>query len=158
VSAACARHFFFSQPIGGFGGDDLHVAALRVIHPFLHIGRIGRDRIESGAQHIQIRHIGIDESLQVAPLQFQIVRRCQLLRQDQVISRLCFVSVGDGGGADLEIAFCLFQLLRDGRFLRGVQLHGVLRDQHIKIDLGTAQDEILLRTLELRFGDGHLQF
>ena len=43
--------------------------------------------------------------------------RCAFLRQSQVVGRLRFAAIGDGGGADFKVALGKSQLLRHGLFL-----------------------------------------
>ena len=60
--------------------------------------------------------------------------------------------VGDGGGADLEIALGLRQLFGNGGLLRLDGGQGVLRGQHVEVGLCRAHDQVLRGLAELRLG------
>ena len=117
-----------------------------------------RFQLEVLAEVIEVARHRIDQLLQCAALDFQIVLRGDLLRAGQVVPRLRLKGVGDGGAAHLEVALGLFELFGDRVLLRLDQVHGVLRDQHVEIGLRDAHDQILFGDLELRIGLRGLQF
>jgi len=92
-------------------------AALGVVHPFLYVGRYRVFHGEGFAQYVEVFDVGVDQLLQGTALDFEVVGGSQFLRHDQVVAGLGFVGVGDGGGADFEVALGLFQLLGDRSFL-----------------------------------------
>jgi hypothetical protein len=73
----------------------------------------------------------------------------------QVEAGLRFARVGDGGGADLEIALGRGQLLGDTALLKRLGAQRVLRGQHVEIGLRHAHDQVLLGGFEV--GLGHVQ-
>ena len=131
---------------------------LGVVHPFLYVGRYRVVHGEGFTQYVEIFDFAVDQLLQGAALDFQVIGGFQFLRPDEVVTGLGFVGVGDGGGADFEVALGLFQLLGDGGFLGGVQLYGVLGDEDVEVGLCGAQYDVLFGQFELGFGDGDLQF
>ena len=79
-----------------------------------------------------------------------------LLGNHQVVASLSFIGIDDGSRADLEVAFRLFELLRNCPLLRLVDLEVHLRQQHFEIGLGDSQDQVLARKGELRLALGDL--
>jgi hypothetical protein len=75
------------------------------------------------------------------------------LRQHQVEAGLRLARVGDGGGADLEVALGGGQLLGHGGLLGLHEGQRVLRGQHIEIGLRGAHDQVLLGRVQLGLGD-----
>ena len=65
--------------------------------------------------------------------------------------------VGDGGGADLEVALGLLELTSDRDQLRLREHDRVLREQDVEIGLRDTQDQILGRLRERRVGLHHLR-
>ena len=122
-----------------------------------HDGGLWRAKLQAGAQRRERFGKLADDQLQRTLFDFQIVLGCNLLCAGQVVARLGFMRVGDGGGADLEITLGLFQLFGNGGFLRADQGQTVLRGQHIEIGLCHARDQVLRRLREHRFGLCHLE-
>ena len=94
---------------------DAHGQAVgtRAFYPRLHgIGRRRRRRKIPGRPG-ECRRRAADQLFQCAVFDFHIGLSPDFLCGDQVITRLRFVGVGDGGVADLEIALGLRQLLAD---------------------------------------------
>ncbi len=85
----------------------------------------------------------------------QVVLGGNFLGQHQVKPGLRLAAVGDGGGADLEIAFGKGQLLVGGGFLGPHKQQAVLRGQHVKVGLADAHQQVLLGHLQLRLGRVH---
>jgi hypothetical protein len=142
VAAAVAVDFLVSQFGASLGDGELGVAALGVFDPFVDAGRLRGLELEVLAQNAQFAGIGVDDLLQAAAFDFQGALGGQFLGDDEVVAGLGFVGVGDGGGADFEVAFGLFELLGDGGLLGGGELDAVLGDEDIEVGLGDAQDEI----------------
>ena len=94
-----------------------------------------------------------DEFFQRAQTDGEAVLLGDFLRHCEVVARLRFMGVGDGGGADFEVALGGRQLFGDGRFLRIDEGDVVLRLQHVEIGLCDAQDQVLCRYLQLHLGD-----
>ena len=76
---------------------------------------------------------------------------------DEVVARLRLVRVGDGRGADLEVALRLRELLGDRDLLRAMKCEVVLRGEHVEVGLRHAHDQVLRRLAELRLGLQHLE-
>ena len=60
--------------------------------------------------------------------------------------------VGDGGGADLEVALGRGKLFRHSGLLCAHEGQRVACGQHVKVGLGDANQQILLGAFELRLG------
>jgi hypothetical protein len=103
----------------------------------------------SRKRHEAVGHLA-EEHLQRAALHLEVVAVEDLLGDRLVVARLRFQGVDDGGGADLEIALRLGELLVDRGLLRFGQRHVVLREQHVEIRLRGAQPQVLLREREHR--------
>ena len=83
----------------------------------------------------------------------QVVLGGDLLRQHQVEARLRLARVGDGGGADLEVALGRGQLLgRSPPCARASKAERVLRGQHVEVGLRHADDQVLAGGRQLVFG------
>src|SRR5438128_1727396 len=74
-----------------------------------------------------------------------------------VVGGLGFVGVGDGLGADLEVALGRGQLLGGRGLLGARRFQRVLGRQHVEVGLGHARDQVLLGLGELGLRDGLLQ-
>ena len=120
---------------------------------------MGRGRAEFGQRFERGKPVGklADDLLQRALLDFEVALRGDFLAGGKVETRLRLVRVGDGGGAHLEVALRLRQLLRDGRLLRLDESQAVLGREHVEIRLGHAHDQVLRGLPENRFGLGHLE-
>ena len=86
MPAAIARHFLFRQFGSRPGDGELRIVRLRIVHPFFHVGGLRGFQLEFLAQRAEVSRHRIDQLLQGAPLDFQIVLRGDLLRADQVDS------------------------------------------------------------------------
>ena len=87
----------------------------------------------------------------------EVVLERDLLRAGQVQARLRLLLVGDGRGADLEVAARRSELLADRLLLRPHHREAVLGGQHVEVGLRHAQDQVLAGLGELGLGDLHRQ-
>ena len=78
------------------------------------------------------------------------------LRHGQVIARLRFLHVGDGGQADVEAALGQFELALHSGLLGPRQAKVIGGRQHAEICVGDAQQQRLLGVAELRLGQRDL--
>ena len=78
-------------------------------------------------------------------LDAQVVLGRDFLRDHQVVAGLRLARVGDGGGADLEVALGRGQLLGHRGLLRLHEGQRVLRRQHVEVSLADADDQVLAR-------------
>mmetsp|Transcript_41247 Transcript_41247/g.96593 ORF Transcript_41247/g.96593 Transcript_41247/m.96593 type:complete len:257 (+) Transcript_41247:1466-2236(+) len=115
------------------------------------VARQGRQRHRRG-QSLGLDADPPDELVERDALDAQVVVGRQLLGHSQVVTRLGFTRVGDGGRADLEIALGRGQLLRDRGLVgpRGGQR--ILGGQHVEIGRGQAHDQVLLGDLQIGLG------
>ena len=74
----------------------------------------------------------------------------KFLRDHKVVRRLRFMRIGDGLGADFEVALGRRQLFGGRRLLRTGRFQVVLRAQHVEISLRHAGDQVLLRLGEYK--------
>ena len=86
------------------------------------------------------------------PFDLQVVVSGDFLRCDQVKAGLGFTRVGDGGGADFEVALGRGQLFRHGCLLRLDEAQAFLRRQDIKVGLAGAHHQFLRGRFELGQG------
>ena len=86
------------------------------------------------------------------PFDQQVVVGGDFLRCDQVKAGLGFTRVGDGGGADFEVALGRGQLFRHGCLLCLDEAQAFLRRQHVKVGLADAHHQFLLGRFELGLG------
>ena len=93
------------------------------------------------------------ELVQRQLLDAQIVAGRNFLGADQIEAGLCFPGVGDGGRADLEVAFGRGQLFGHGLFLGLDKAQRVPRGHHIEVGLCGANDQVLFGCIELGAGD-----
>jgi hypothetical protein len=91
------------------------------------------------------------------PLDAQVVVGGDLLRHHEVVAGLRLAGVGDGGGADLEVALGRRQLLAHGLLLRLHEGQRVLRRQHVEVGLADADDQVLRGGGQLRLRQVDLQ-
>jgi hypothetical protein len=77
-------------------------------------------------------------------LDLQVVLGRDLLRDHQVVAGLRLARVGDGGGADFEVALGEGELLGHRGLLRAHQRQRVLLGQHVEVALAHAHDQVLL--------------
>ena len=84
---------------------------------------------------------------------FQVVERGQLAGHGGVVTGLGFVGVGDGGAADIKRFFGLLKLLGVGVFGGAGEFQRVFGQQHVKIRLRGAQDQLLFGVFELIIGN-----
>jgi hypothetical protein len=89
-------------------------------------------------------------------LDLDVVDGRDLLGHDQIVASLSVVRIGDGGGADLEVALGLCELFRRGDFLRPHCAQVVLRQQDIEVSLRHPQHEVLAGQRELALRLHHL--
>jgi len=135
-----ALHFLFGQLLGGLRDGHLQIALLCFLYPFFHAGLLLRLQPERLTQRAQFARHGIGQLLQRALADFQVALRDNFLGTHQVVARLRFVRVGDGGGAHFEITLGLLQLLCNGGLLRPCKLYAILCYQHVEIGLRHAHD------------------
>ena len=88
----------------------------------------------------------------------QVVLGGNFLGGAQVEAGLRFARVGDGGGADLKVAFGGGQLLTHGGFLGFDEGQGVHRGQHVKVGLADPHDEVLVGGRQLGLCEVNLLF
>jgi hypothetical protein len=111
-------------------------------HPFLHVGRRTGGSTTGTGQRLGLTALR-PTSWSSA---MRLVRRSLSAASSgggQVEAGLRFARVGDGGGADLEIALGRGQLLGMAALL-ALGGQRVLRGQHVEVGLGHAHDQVLL--------------
>lgn len=129
---------------GGFG----------LVAPVRHASRLRRGQLHPGRQFGQRARGRADDLGQFLAAHVQVVLQAQFLRHHQVVARLRFVGVGDGGVAQLEIALGRLQLAGHGGLLGLGRGQGVLGVQHVEIGVGHAQQQVLVGLLQLHFDVG----
>ncbi len=87
----------------------------------------------------------------------KVVQRRELLCHREIEARLCFLLIGDGRGADLEIALRGRELFGDRALLRQDRFEIVLRAEHGEVRLRDPHDQFLANPDELRFTKRNLQ-
>ena len=134
------------------GLPDGWVVAFRLRHPGIdvtgHQGRQGQRLRQGLGLGVNLAHQLIERKL----LDPQIVFGRDFLRCPQVKAGLCLAGVGDGGGADFEVALGRRQLLAHGGFLgfdEGQAVHG---RQDVKVSLADTHDQVLVGRSELCLG------
>ena len=157
MAGAVALHFLVGDGFGDALDLGLQVASGRTIRPFVDAAGFGF-QLRRFDQCVERTGRFADEFLQCAQTDVERVLFGDFLRHGEVVAGLRLVGVRDGGGADLEIALGRGELLGNGGFLRADEGDVVLRLQHVEIGLGDTQDQLLLRQLELHFGDPGLVF
>ena len=101
------------------------MGAVCLVEPLGEVGRGEVCQVEAIANG-QGLDVGLANQLpQREHFDAQIVLCGDFLRKHEVKARLCLAGVGDGGGADLEVAFGRGQLFLDGDFLRLDELQAV---------------------------------
>ena len=139
----------------GFLYANREALAFGARYPLFH--RIGLGRAELGRRSERGEPVGkfADDLLQRALLDLEVALRRDFLAGGKVEACLRLVRVGDGGGAHLEIAFGLRQLLGNGGLLRLDERQAVLRGEYVEISLGYAHDQVLRHLSEGGFGLCH---
>jgi hypothetical protein len=112
---------------------------------------------DTGAQGRQRAGRRADDGLQRGLPGFEVVHGGDLLRDHQVVGGLGFMGVGNGLGADFEVALRRRQLLGHGFLLGAGRGQRVLGRQHVEVGLGHAGDQVLLGLGELGFRNRLLQ-
>ena len=138
---------------------DLHLqaAAQRLLHPRPDVRGLGRHQAHRAGQPGQRPGILAGDRRQRPVLHLQVVKTRHLLRVGQVEAGLRVVGVGDGGGADHEVALGLGQLLGDRALLGADELQVGLRQQHVEVALRHPQHQVLCRSVELNLARQRLQ-
>ncbi|MCY1231250.1 hypothetical protein D9M72_436920 [compost metagenome] len=130
------------------GQVDLRVAGLGLRGPGVDVGRLRAGDGRLGAQAHQFVDRLAGDLLQRGAPDLQVALCGDLGRGGQVVARLGVVGIDDGGGADLEVALGLFQLLADCLLLRARQVQVVLRGKHVEVGLRGARDQVELGLVE----------
>ncbi|MNQ74600.1 hypothetical protein D3C85_893600 [compost metagenome] len=95
-----------------------------------------------------------DDLGQLVAADFQVVLQAQFLGHHQVVARLRFIRIRDGGIAQLEVAPGRFELPGHGGLLGLGGGQRVLGVQHVEVGVRHAQEQILEGLLELHFDVG----
>ena len=144
----------------GNGLLDLHGNAVffRSGDPLIHVAWLRHGQFGILARCGKRARRFADDCLQGVLPDLEIAFGSDLLSDGQVVAGLCFMGVGDGRGADLEILLGRFQLLDDGRLVgtHGLQVFDSINC--IEIGLRHAQDQILASLHKVGFGLRHLHF
>ena len=135
------------------GLAQLRLRALRHIDPGLGIGRRQRRQHHRLGQRQRLHPGRAHQLLQRQALDAQIVVGRDFLGDDQVVARLGFARIGDGGVADVEIALGKGALLGHRLLLRLHEAQRVFCAQHIEVGLAGAHDQVLLGGVALRQRD-----
>ena len=136
---------------GQLGLAQLRLRALRHVDPGLGIGRRQRRQHHGLGQRQHARRA--HQLLERQALDAQIVVGGDFLGNDQVVARLGFARVRDGGIADIEIALRKGALLGYGLLLRLHETQRVFGAKHIEVGLAGAHDQVLLGSIALGQGD-----
>ena len=131
------------------GLEHRGVLRVAITRPGFGIGRHDGGQHRGLLQALGLNVAAADQLIERDALVAQIVVGADFLRGGQIEAGLRFTGVGDGGGADFEIAFGRGQLFADGSLARARGGQGVLSGQHIEIGLGQTHDQVLLGGLKL---------
>ncbi len=138
--------------------EDGEARVARGLHPFVDAVGLGPLQLEPFPEGLErIRELA-DQLLQGALLHLEVVGVEDLLGDRLVVARLGLERVDDRGGADLEVALGLRELLRDRALLGVGKGDVVLREQHVEVGLRHAHDQVLAGRRERRLGLHDLLF
>ena len=130
------------EPEPCLANGRVHVFGLQ--DPCVDVGRQRRRQHDRRSQRRRRAARSPDQLVEHDLLHLQVVLGSDLLRDDQVVAGLRFARVGDGRGADFEVALGRCELLGDGHLLRPHQRQAVLAGQHVEIRLAHAHDQVLI--------------
>ena len=130
------------------GDANIEIVGARTLDPILEIVGIRRHGCEPRPDLFQLLREAADDCPQSGDLVVVIVLGGDFLRHDLVVLRLRFVSVGDCRHTHFEVALRLRQRLDHGFLLAVRKLDVELRQQHVEIGGGNAQDQVLPGELE----------
>ena len=85
--------------------SDRRVRGLGLLDPDLDVERLQRRQLQRERQREWLGVALANQQIERNFLHAQIVLGRDLLGNHQVVPGLCFAGIGDGGGADLEVAF-----------------------------------------------------
>ena len=127
-----------------------------LLHPRGDAGGLQRGQLHRLGQGLGLQRAFAYQLLQRQAFDLQVVGCGNLLRIHQIMAGLGLAGVGDGGGANIEVALGKFQLFLHGALLG---LHGgqrVLGGQHIKVALAHAHQQVLRGGVQLGAGQLHI--
>ena len=131
---------------------DRRVRRLGLLDPDVHVARLQCWQLQGECQREWLCVVLANQLVERNFLHTQIVLGCNLLGNHQVVPGLRFAGIGDGGGANLKVAFGRRELLGHRGLLGFYKGQAVLRGQHVKVALANTHDQVLIGALQLGLG------